>query len=431
MVVLSNKFKPLIDRVRGNHDAKTLIENFASLSALQVVTLILPLITLPYVLRVMGKSGYGVYVMAITLMGYFVTITDFGFAVLAPRDVALTRDDKDALNKVYSQVIFTKIALAVLAILLFSILIIAVPSFRQDWVSYLCALPILIGSVFITDWFFQGIEQMKFITIIQVTTRVLFTCLVFVVIREPEDFNKYILLQSMTYVLSATISQFIVRGKHHVRFVRVSMIEFKETVQENLPIFINIFLPNLYNAGGILLLGLFHDHNAVGTYETLHKIAMIGLTLVTILSQVFFPFLSRRKEAFQRSARISIVVGVCSAILALIGTPVVFWYLAIEWSITSFIVYAILCINIVCLTVIKTYGQNFLITHGYDIKYVRATIISSLIGGGLALILIYPLSAIGAALTLTLSNGLGGAICFKYYRQINSAQGYNEKSVRN
>ena len=124
----SGKLKSLIDRVRGNQDAKTLIENFASLSALQVVTLILPLITLPYVLRVMGKSGYGVYVMAITMMDYFVTITDFGFAVLAPRDVALTRDDKDARNKVYSQVIFTKIALAVLAILLFSILIIAVPS---------------------------------------------------------------------------------------------------------------------------------------------------------------------------------------------------------------------------------------------------------------------------------------------------------------
>ena len=425
--MISSKIKSLTDRLRSSRDAKTLIENFASLSVLRLVTLILPLITLPYVLRVMGKSGYGVYVMAITMMDYFVTITDFGFAVLAPRDVALTRDDKDARNKVYSQVIFTKIALAVLAILLFSILVIAVPSFRQDWISYLCALPILLGSVFITDWFFQGIEQMKFITIIQITTRVLFTCLVFVVIRESGDFNKYILLQSMTYVLSAVISQLIVRRKHHVRFVRVSMIEFKETVQENLPIFINIFLPNLYNAGGILLLGLFHDHNAVGTYETLHKIAMIGLTLVTILSQVFFPFLSRRKEAFRRSARISIVVGICSAGLALIGTPVVFWYLAIEWSITPFIVYAILCVDIVCLTVIKTYGQNYLITHGYDIKYVRATLISSLIGGGLALILIYPLSAIGAALTLTLSNGLGGAICFKYYRQIAKSQTDNEK----
>lgn len=423
----SSKIKSLTSRLHNSHDAKTLIENFASLSVLRLVTLILPLITLPYVLRVMGKSGYGIYVMAITLMDYFVTITDFGFAVLAPRDVALTRDDKNKLNKVYSQVIFTKIALAILALLIFSILILTVPTFRQDWISYLCALPILLGSVFITDWFFQGIEQMKFITIIQITTRVLFTCSVFVVIREPGDFNTYILLQSMTYILSAVISQLIVRRKHHVRFVRVSMIEFKETVQENLPIFINIFLPNLYNAGGILLLGLFHDHNTVGTYETLHKVAMIGLTLVTILSQVFFPFLSRRKEAFQRSARISIVVGVCSAILALIGTPIVFWYLAIEWAITPFIVYAILCVNIVCLTVIKTYGQNFLITHGYDIKYVRATLISSLIGGGLALILIYPLSAIGAALTLTLSNGLGGAICFKYYRQIAKSQTDNEK----
>lgn len=412
------KLKSLMDRVRGNRESRTLVENFASLSLLQVVTLILPLITLPYVLRVMGKSGYGIYVMAVTLMGYFVTITDFGFTVLAPRDVALVRDDKDALNKVYSQVIFTKIVLSLLTILIFSILITALPSFRKDWISYLCALPILLGSVFITDWFFQGIEQMKFITIIQVTTRVLFTCLVFVVIRVPGDFNKYILLQSMTYVLSATISQFIIRKRHNVRLVRVSKTELIETVKENLPIFINIFLPNLYNAGGILLLGLFHSHNTVGTYETLHKIAMIGLTLVTILSQVFFPFLSRRKEAFQKSARISIIVGVSSAILALIGTPAVFWYLDIEWSITPFIVYVILCANIVCLTIIKTYGQNFLVTHGYDAKYVKATLISSLIGGVLALILIYPFSAIGAALTLTLSNALGGTICLRYYKQV-------------
>lgn len=410
--------KSLIRRVKGNQDAKTLVENFASLSILRIVTLILPLITLPYVLRVMGKSGYGVYVMAVTLMGYLVTITDFGFTVLAPRDIALARDDKGGLSRVYSQVIYTKIALATIALLIFTVLVVFVPSFRQDWTSYICALPILIGSVFTTDWFFQGIEQMKFITIIQVVTRVLFTALVFVVITDPGDFNKYILLQAMTYVLSAVFSQVIVRRIYQVRLIKVSKKELKATVKENIPIFINVFLPNIYNAGGILLLGFFHGHNTVGTYETLHKMALVGLTLVTILSQVFFPFLSRRKDAFIKAAKISLLIGVSSAIIAILGTPIVFCYLAIDWAIKPFLVYVILCLNIVCLSINNTFGQNFLVTRGYEIKYVKAAVISSLMGGVMALVLIYPLSAVGAALTLTGSTALEGAICIKYYKQV-------------
>src|SRR5690606_19313003 len=112
---LKNKFK--------SKDAKTLLENFISLSALQLIGMFLPLITLPYILRVIGFEKYGIIVFASSLIAYFTGLTDFSFQITAVRDVAVFKNSQKKLNIIYSKVITVKAIFLLLSIFLISLIV--------------------------------------------------------------------------------------------------------------------------------------------------------------------------------------------------------------------------------------------------------------------------------------------------------------------
>src|SRR5690554_7783513 len=112
--------------------AKTLLENFFSLSALQVVSMLLPLITLPYVLRTIGYEKYGLIALALSLTAYFNSIVDYSFRITATRDVAVFRDSPKKLNLIYSKVITIKTIFLIISLLIISIIVITYPPFFEE-----------------------------------------------------------------------------------------------------------------------------------------------------------------------------------------------------------------------------------------------------------------------------------------------------------
>lgn len=120
-----NKLKKL----SGNKDVRTLTENFVSLSLLRVIELLLPLITLPYVLRVLGKSNYGIIVLAISLINYFTALTDYSFRITATRDVAINKNNKRQLDLIYSNVITVRMLFCILSTIIILIIIFLYPPF--------------------------------------------------------------------------------------------------------------------------------------------------------------------------------------------------------------------------------------------------------------------------------------------------------------
>lgn len=155
-----NKLKKL----SKNKDVRTLTENFVSLSLLRVIGLLLPLITLPYVLRVLGKSNYGIIVLATSLINYFTALTDYSFRITATRDVAINKNNKRQLDLIYSNVITVRMLFCILSTIIILIIIFLYPPFREEIVVFLLTLPILFGYVLFPEWFFQGIEKMRYIT---------------------------------------------------------------------------------------------------------------------------------------------------------------------------------------------------------------------------------------------------------------------------
>lgn len=406
---LINKIKNLFK----SKDAKVLLENFISLSALQLVGMLLPLVTLPYVLRVLDFEKYGIIMLAASLIAYFQSVTDYSFRITATRDVAVFKDSPTKLNLIYSKVLTVKALFLALSFLVITAVVLLYPPFFKERLVFFLTSAMLIGYALFPEWFFQGIEKMKYITFLNVGIKLFFTVCIFIFIKQQEDYWIYPLLQSAGFLGAGIVGQFILIKKYKLKFVWLKPRAIRNTITENFPIFVNQFFPNLYNNTSTFLLGIFTTPNLVGIYAAIKKIVDIAITLLSIISRVFFPYLNRKKNAFTNYVKIMLFISLLIVISIVSLNQLVFWYLNITYD-NSFLILLILALGILGYTFYDIWGLNYFIIRREDKRVMRNTIISSSIGFILAFPLIYFWGIIGAAINLSLARWMmGGGIFFQ------------------
>lgn len=426
---IENLVKNFFKQVKTK-EGKILLENFFSLSLLQIVGMLLPLLTLPYIVRVVGFDKYGTLVFANSLVIYFTSLTDYSFRITATRDVAVFKNSKSKLNLTYSKVIIVKSIFLVISLLVISLIVLLYPSLYKDKHIYFLTSLYLIGHVLFPEWFFQGIEKMKNITFLNLGIKVFFTLCIFIFIKKEEDFWLYPLFQAIGIIGAGIIGQCILVYKYKLKFIWLPLRIINQTIKKNFPIFINQSFPTLYNNTSIFLLGVFESKMMVGIYQVILTIINLGTTFLEIISRVFFPFLNRRKDAFNkyRKMMMGIVLIICVGIL--LSHKIIFWYLNVTYE-NAFLILVILTIGIIGYVLYDIFGLNYFIVHRKDKLVMRNTVTASIVGFFLAFPLIHFLGIIGSALNLTISRWMmGGGLAIKYLKKkSNPYHFYRKKNI--
>ncbi|MEO5990335.1 MAG: oligosaccharide flippase family protein, partial [Ferruginibacter sp.] len=128
-----------IDRIKGfykNEDSKTLISNFVSLSALQGINLVLPLLILPYLVRVLGMELYGLIAFSTAFVYYFQVITDYGFNLTATREISIHRKNSLKVSEIYNSVMIIKLVLLVLSLFILSFIVFSFDKLSNNYEIY-------------------------------------------------------------------------------------------------------------------------------------------------------------------------------------------------------------------------------------------------------------------------------------------------------
>ncbi len=397
-------------------DAKTLLENFLSLSALQLFGMLLSIVTLPYVLRTIGFEKYGIIIFSGSLISYFQSLTDFSFGVTAVRDVAVFKDNPKKINLIYSKVITIKSMFLLISLFLISMVVLLYPPFFENRLIYALSMLQLVGATLFPEWFFQGIEKMRYITYLNLGVKVFFALCIFVFVRSEEDYWIYPLLQSAGFIGAGLIGQYWLLYKYRLKFIRLPKRIILNTIKSNFPIFINQFFPTLYNNTSTFLLGLFTAPGIVGVYNAILTVISLCITLLNILSRTFYPFLNRKKNAFESYRKMMLAIIAVLVIGSIASAPLTFWYLNITYD-YALTVLIILALGIFGFGFYNIYGLNFFIIRRHDKLVMRNTVYSSIIGFITAFPLIYFFGIIGAALNLTISRFLmGGQLYYKWFK---------------
>jgi len=299
-------------------EGRRVLGNFFSLSLVQFANYVAPLITLPYLFRVLGPSNYGLTEMARAISVYFLILTDYGFSLSATREISVHRDNPQRVSEVFSAVLLLKFLLLLLSFGVLALLVLVVPRLRADWPVYFLSFGSVIGMWLFPVWLFQGLERMKYLPLLNVTAKTLVIVSLFVFIRAPDDYLYVPLLQSAGTILVGLAGLGLALGTFRVRFRLPPVRVLAGELTNGWHLFISKMATTFYTSGNIVILGLLTDSTFVAYYAPGEKIARAAADgLQQPLSQAIFPHIGRlasqsRSAALRFTAKTAKIAGAAS-----------------------------------------------------------------------------------------------------------------------
>ncbi len=277
-------------------DKKRLLSNFFSLSAIQGVNMILPLITLPYLVRVLGVENFGLVNFSLSIVMYFNIFVSFGFELSATRNISIHRNNVKKIRKIFAAVMTIKIILALLSFSILSILLVTIDSLKENVLLYYATFGIVVGNVIFPSWFFQGMERMQYITYINVTSRIAFTILIFVFVKESTDFIYVPILNSLGAIIGGFYSLWLVFKLFDMRLVAPSNKMILLQVKDSYHFFLSRIAGNGSRYYATTIIGIYFGNITVGYYAMVEKLYYAFMTLGSVVSQVLYPYMSRTRN---------------------------------------------------------------------------------------------------------------------------------------
>jgi polysaccharide transporter, PST family len=281
-------------KINSNKELKTVKNNFLSLSVLQILNMFLPLLILPFLVRKLGLDNFGLLIFSQAFIAYFKLIIDYGFNISATREISTHKGNKEYISKVFYSVFFIKIFLLIISTVLISIIIFTFDLFRENYVLHYLSFSMIIGQMLFPVWYFQGIERMKMIAILNVIIKVIYTIMIFSFISSNEDLLYVVGFNSVSFIIIGIIAFYM--ASKDLKYVSVDYTYVISFFKESTNIFISNFFSSMYSITNSFLLGIFTNNTLVGVYGSFEKIITALKGLYFPLYQALFPYISRKEN---------------------------------------------------------------------------------------------------------------------------------------
>lgn len=263
---------------------RRLAKNILWLYALQGVNYLVPILLLPYLVRVLGVGQYGLVAFSQAIAQYFIIATDYGFNFSATKQIALHRDDPAEVSRIFYGVMAIKMVLVAIGAALMACAIVLIPRLRVDATIYLAAYITVIGGALFPVWLFQGMERMQFISIITGISKVVAAGSIFLLVHGPQDTFRAAFLQSVGFLLAGLIGLGISVKYYAPKFLFPQRPEMLLMIAEGKHVFFSTASITLYTNTNTFLVGIIAGNVQAGYFSLADK-------LIRAVSGLIFPFL--------------------------------------------------------------------------------------------------------------------------------------------
>ena len=285
-----------IKDVTNTEDKKRLLSNFFSLSALQIFTYVLPLLTLPYLVRVLGVEKFGLVMFAQAFLIFFNLLVEYGFILSATRDISIHRGNKDKITEIFSSVMIIQSILLIISFVILTIVLFSFKSFSAYINLYYLTFLTTVGQLLFPIWYFQGMEQMKYITIVNIISKLFFTVLIFIVIKNPGDYIYVPLINGLGFIIGGIISLWMIHKNFNQIFKFYSFNILKKYFIDSTQYFIS----RITNVGNenylIFIIGVMFGNTIVGYFSMVEKLYKAYFIGIQPLVQTIYPNMSKNKN---------------------------------------------------------------------------------------------------------------------------------------
>ncbi|MDH6534540.1 PST family polysaccharide transporter [Parabacteroides sp. PM5-20] len=304
--------------------SKLMITNFFSLVTLQGVNFLLQFITFPFLFRTLGVEHWGIVSAGYTLIQYFIIFTDFGFNLSGTKYISQHRNNTEKINSYLNSAMIGRLLFGILSFIILSALIGIVPKFSNNPGFYLLFFGMVIGNVMFPMWFFQGMESMKYITLINVITKGISCICFFLFIRGSQDYLLVPVFYSAGYIASGIVSLYLIYRKMKMRFFFPAFKQIKYAVVDSSSYFLSRASIALTSSNTLILSFVCGD-TAAGYYAAAEKIYQAYNQLIGPVTGVLFPHMAKTRDVpfFKRILKYISAGNVALVIfIFLLATPI-------------------------------------------------------------------------------------------------------------
>lgn len=307
---------------------RSLFESILSLSLLNALNLVLPLITLPYLIRIVGIANYGAYSIAYAIVQYMLLISTYGFNFSATKQIAQHREDRKRINNIFNATIAAKLWLSIAAIVVLGLVTWAFFPITYLYMTLL-GVGIVIGDSLNPVWLFQGMEKMRYMTLVNFVSKFLFTILIFFFIQKQGDYIYITLLNSAGFLISGIISLGIACKLFEINFFLPSYKEVASQLKDGWFLFLSTIFMNLYRNSNVFILGFFVPEAQVGIYAGAEKVIKASQSIASPISNALFPYLAasfKQGCLLSKIKKIQKIAWLMGGILLVLSSMI--WFLA-------------------------------------------------------------------------------------------------------
>lgn len=380
----------------------TIKRNFAYQSIYQILTMLLPLITAPYIARVLGAENVGVYSYTYIIANYFVVFAMLGLEQYGNRGIAQVRDCAEEKNRVFSELVSLHLMISVfVALVYFAYVLLCTSPYKA--IMLFQGIYVL-SAVFDVNWFFFGIEKFKLTVTRNIIIKLISVAMLFLLVRDRNDLWVYTLIMALsTFVSQLVLWRYLFK---YVSFCKIELRGIFSHLKPLLILFVAVIAAHIYRMIDKVMLGWFGQMADLGCYEYADKIIRIPLGLITALGNVMLSKMSNlaahkdiaeSERILAGSALFVIFLSVAMAFgIAGIAPEFAVIFLGNEYGETA-VLMMILAVTVPMIGWNNFVRTQILIPMQQDKIYTVAVIAGAIVNFSLNVILIYFYRARGAA----------------------------------
>lgn len=378
---------------------KQVNKNFIYNILYQIFIYLIPLVTVPYISRVLGVTNIGIYSYANSIVSYFMLASLLGINNYGARQVARDREEKVKLSKTFFSIYFLQVILTMVMLVLYLFL---VTFFFKEHkpIFYISSLSLL-SVAFDISWFFFGLEKFKITISRNIIIKLVSLLFIFFLVKSKNDLWIYTLIMSLATLFSQLYLFFYLRKE--VSYQKVSIQEIFSHFRECLILFIPVVAYSIYRIMDKTMLGAISGTYQLGLYENAEKILNIPISFITALGTIMLPHMSKKsKDDFFEKIKYSFSLSFCFTI------PMMFGILAVAPSFATIFfgaefkesgtIMMVLVPSILASAITSVIRTNYLIPQAKDKIYVSSTILGAIINFITNILLIPILGIYGACI---------------------------------
>ncbi|MCI9540724.1 MAG: flippase [Lachnospiraceae bacterium] len=388
----------------------------------QVITLFLPLITIPYVSRVLGADGIGIYSYTKSIVTYFITFANFGISLYGQREIAYYQHSEELQVKTFLELISIRVITTGASLILYLVFLLHNTEYR---VIYYIQIPSIIAALFDIAWYYQGLENYKFTVIRNIYVKVAGLLCIFIFVKTKDDLGIYIFcLSIITLLANISLWSQIIRKIKKYKRVKLEIRKHRKAI---LALYIPQVIIQLYTVCDKTMLGMLGQSSAEsGYYEQAEKIARLAASVVSTLSAVMMPRISslyslgKMEQAYKE-------IKHSFQFVWLMGVPIMFGLIGIRKEFIDIFlgsgyekvteVLSVFSVIVLMVGLNNVTGLQYFIPMGKQKKFTISVCIGALVDIVMNLILIPRFQAVGAAISIVLAEMMITVVQFYYINQ--------------